>query len=201
MPPRRGRRGLSAVVYAGGSVGELEDCAESRGVAALYALHGGVYLPYILGAPAFVNRGFSELFAAGLPAVTPLIVKSENGTPTGRVGAAGAGRPAPAGGAGGGSSGAGGGVDAGNRPQAQSSAPGQPAAAEQRPVRVIGGTGGVGVSHRDDCADGARLPGFGWADGEEVEVVADGEGPCAGWSRVRAGGVTSWVRERYLLPG
>ncbi len=69
--------GLSLVVYEGGSVGELISCAESRGVAALYALHEGVYLAYILGAPGFVNRGFVATFAGGVPPVAPLVVRSD----------------------------------------------------------------------------------------------------------------------------
>ena len=44
---------------------------------ALYALHEGEWVSYILGAPDFVNAAFRELFADGLPAVTPLVVKSE----------------------------------------------------------------------------------------------------------------------------
>ena len=69
--------GFSLVVYAGGSVGELAACAQSRNVTALYALDGGEYLSYILGAPEFVNRAFTELFADGIPALTPLTVKSD----------------------------------------------------------------------------------------------------------------------------
>ena len=64
--------GFSLVVYAGGSVGELVACAQSRHGTALYTLHDGGYVPYILGAPGFVNSSFGELFAGGLPAITPL---------------------------------------------------------------------------------------------------------------------------------
>ena len=75
----RGRvaEGFSLVVYEGGSVEELAACAESREVSALYALHEGEFVSYILGASDFVNREFRELFADGLPAVTPLVAKSE----------------------------------------------------------------------------------------------------------------------------
>ena len=69
--------GFSLVVYADGSVGELVACAESRNVTALYALDGGEYLSYILGAPDFVNRSFAGLFADSIPALTPLTVKSD----------------------------------------------------------------------------------------------------------------------------
>ena len=69
--------GFSLVVYEGGSAEELVTCAESRNVAAVYALHEGVYVSYILGAPEFVNGPFRELFADGLPAITPLVARSE----------------------------------------------------------------------------------------------------------------------------
>ena len=56
-------------------------CAESREIVALYALHEGVYLSYILGAPELVNREFRELFADGLPVMTALVAGS-NGPPS-----------------------------------------------------------------------------------------------------------------------
>ena len=73
--------GFSLVVYEGGSVEELVSCAESRGIVALYALHEGVYVSHILGAPDFVNAGFLELFPDGLPSITPLVAGS-NGPPS-----------------------------------------------------------------------------------------------------------------------
>ena len=73
--------GFSLVVYAGGSVEELVDCVQSRHGTALYTLHDGGYVPYILGVPEFVNSSFGELFAGGVPASTPLIIKSD-GPPT-----------------------------------------------------------------------------------------------------------------------
>ena len=68
--------GFSLVVYEGGSVEDLDMCARSRHVTALYALRDGVYVPYILGAPDFVNEAFLDLFTDGLPAVTPLVAGS-----------------------------------------------------------------------------------------------------------------------------
>lgn len=128
------------------------------------------------------------MFPDGVPALTPLVVTDEEPAPAEEA-------------ASGGTTSTGGTTPDDDAAQTQGSGSGQPATTEQRPVRVIGNTGGIGVSHRNDCADGARLPGFGWADGEEVEVVATGDGRCARWLRVRAGdGVTSWVREQYLLP-
>ena len=73
--------GFSLVVYEGGSIEDLAACAESRDVTALYALHEGVYVSNILGAPDFVNAGFLELFPDGLPPITPLVAAS-NGPPS-----------------------------------------------------------------------------------------------------------------------
>ena len=68
--------GFSLVVYEGGSLEDLADCAQSRSITAFYALHAGVYVSYILGAPEFVNRKFRELFADDVPAITPLVAGS-----------------------------------------------------------------------------------------------------------------------------
>ena len=68
-------------------------------------------------------------------------------------------------------------------PQApQATTPGAPA---------IGNTDGDGVSLRDDCEDGARisLPGQGWSEGQEIEVVEVGSGRCEGWILAQAGDV------------
>ena len=59
--------GFSLVVSAGGSVDELEACAQSRNITALYVPHEGGYVPYILGAPAFVNAPFRELYPDASP--------------------------------------------------------------------------------------------------------------------------------------
>ena len=69
--------GFSLVVYGGGSVDALEACARSRHVTALYALHEGAWVSYIVGAPDVVNAAFGELFAEGVGANTPLTVRSE----------------------------------------------------------------------------------------------------------------------------
>ncbi len=70
--------GFSLTTFEGGSVGELETCAESQGVTALYVLNDGEWVPFILGAPDFVNLPFFELFTDGLPALTPLVAKSDS---------------------------------------------------------------------------------------------------------------------------
>ena len=69
--------GFSLVVYEGGSIQDLEACARSRHVTAVYLLDDGVYVSYILGAPDFVNDGFVGLYRDGMPALTPLIVASD----------------------------------------------------------------------------------------------------------------------------
>ncbi len=75
--------GFSLVVYEGGSVEELEACAQSMDITALYTLSEGEFVSYILGAPDFVNQPFRDLFAEGLPLMTPLVARSE-GPPGGR---------------------------------------------------------------------------------------------------------------------
>ena len=52
-------------------------CAQSRVVAALYVLQDGEFVSYIFGAPEFVNQPSRDLFAGGLPAITPLTTRSE----------------------------------------------------------------------------------------------------------------------------
>ena len=69
--------GFSLLLHGGGSLEELEACARERHVAALYATDGGAFVPHILGAPEFVNRAFSALYAEGIPRATPLLARSE----------------------------------------------------------------------------------------------------------------------------
>ena len=68
--------GFSLVVYEGGSLEDLVVCARSSHVVALYVLDNGVYVPSIVDAPDFVNRSFRELYAEGIPPLTPLIAGS-----------------------------------------------------------------------------------------------------------------------------
>ena len=63
--------------------GELVACARSADITALYALSEGEFVSYILGAPEFVTQPFRDLFADGLPLMTPLVARSE-GQPGGR---------------------------------------------------------------------------------------------------------------------
>ena len=69
--------GFSLVVYEGGSIEDLVACAEGRNVTALYTLDSGEWVSYIVGAPELVNRSFAGLFADGVPALTPLIARSD----------------------------------------------------------------------------------------------------------------------------
>ena len=68
--------GFSLVVHEGGSVDELEGCARSADITALYALSVGEFVSYILGAPDFVTQPFRALFADGVPLMTPLVAGS-----------------------------------------------------------------------------------------------------------------------------
>ena len=81
--------GFSLVLSEGGSIDDLEACARGRGITAMYTLHEGAYVSYILGAPDFVNAAFRELYADGVPSITPLIARSA-GTPVVRAGGDGA---------------------------------------------------------------------------------------------------------------
>ena len=51
--------------------------AEGRDVTAVYALVEGEYVPYILGAPEFVNEAFRELFPDDTAPAAPLISTSD----------------------------------------------------------------------------------------------------------------------------
>ena len=68
---------FGSVTFAGGSIADLEACARSLSVTALYAADGERYVSYILDAPAFVNQAFSALFPDGLPAGAELLARSE----------------------------------------------------------------------------------------------------------------------------
>ena len=71
----RGR--FSLVVYAGGHFGQLEGCARRKQLTAFYSWVDGDYVPYILGAPDFVNERFRALIPDDLPADTPLIAQRD----------------------------------------------------------------------------------------------------------------------------
>ena len=68
--------GFSLLVYEGGSLEDLVVCAVDRYVVALYVLDDGIYVPYIIGAPHFVNATFLELYPDGIPAMTPFVASS-----------------------------------------------------------------------------------------------------------------------------
>ena len=52
-------------------------------ITSLYTLSEGEFVSYILGAPDFVTQPFRDLFADGVPLMTPLVARSE-GPPGGR---------------------------------------------------------------------------------------------------------------------
>ena len=68
-------------------------------------------------------------------------------------------------------------------------------------VRTIGNTGGTGVALRDDCDDDARFSarGEGWTDNTRLDLIEEGSDRCEGWLQLEADGVTSWVREEYVI--
>lgn len=74
-----------ALVTAGGD--DLETCANSLGVEALYALRDGEFVAWIAGAPEAANRPFLDLFPEGLPPLTALFVRGGE-PPEGEAGAA-----------------------------------------------------------------------------------------------------------------
>ena len=72
---------FSLAVYAGGSVEDLHACVSSRGVRVVYVLHEGEWVSYRPVAHPDLKRAFRELFAGGLPPVTPLVVLSDDPLP------------------------------------------------------------------------------------------------------------------------
>ena len=68
---------FSLVTYEGGSGADLDACARSKSVVAVYLWRDGAYVSYIIGAPEFVNRAFRDHFPDGLEPVTPLIAKRD----------------------------------------------------------------------------------------------------------------------------
>jgi len=193
---------FSLVVYEGGSVEDLVACAESLGVGALYVLHDGTWVSYILGVNGvseFVNAPFRALFTDGVPVATPLSVWGK--------GSAQQAEEAPEA------------VQEEETSEEAESAPATEAAgdindyseqteavADAAPESALEGkwviakTGGQGVSHRMACRDDARVSELGgWPDGTEVELIEEGTGSCADWVRVRADGITSWVRNLYVF--
>ena len=170
---------FSLVIYEGGSIADLKDCAVLNDLMAMWDYPDRDWVPLILGAPAFANHRFEDLYPEGLPSPTPLVAQRD--LP----------RNFPA-------------RDEGPEPiedaQPQIEAPPQaetPSEVATEPdeesVPAIGNTGGDGVSHRYDCDDAARVSWIGgWSDATEIEVLGEGRGRCAGWLLAEAENVTSW---------
>lgn len=66
--------GYNLVVYAGGTVEELEADAASEGAASAFAMIDGEFLGIIVGAPDHVNEAFADQYPDGVPAGTILMV-------------------------------------------------------------------------------------------------------------------------------
>ncbi len=68
---------FGVVRSSGGGPNHLEACMRRLGVRAVWVRDGGSYVPYILGAPAFVNEPFLALFPRGdtIPWGTELIAR------------------------------------------------------------------------------------------------------------------------------
>ena len=67
--------GFTLVTAGVGSLDELVSCAQEREISALYTLDGDSWVSHVVGAPAFVNRAFAELFGDGIAPGTPLVVR------------------------------------------------------------------------------------------------------------------------------
>ena len=177
---------FSLVLYEGGTIPELRDCAEEFDLKAIWDRPEQVWISIIFDAPDFVNREFEELFPDGILPITPLFAQRDLpwNFPDREE------EPEPI-------------EDA--QPQTEVSPRAEPPSEvstepDAASVPVIGNTGGDGVSHRNDCADDARLSAIGgWPDGTEVEVLGEGRGRCTGWLLVHADDITSWVRDEYVL--
>ncbi len=68
--------GFTLVTFSGGTIEELvavvtDVCGPS---ADIYATNLGAYVSYFVGSPDFVNRGFNDLYADGIPAGEALLV-------------------------------------------------------------------------------------------------------------------------------
>ncbi len=190
--------GFSLVVYEGGSLDELVACAEGRHATALYVLVDGDWVSYHFGAPEFGNAPFRALFTDGVPAATPLTVSEgpaqqaeEAPEAVQEEETSEEAESAPA------TETAGDADDQSEQTEAVADAAPEPALEGKW---VIAKTGGQGVSHRTACRDDARVSELGgWPDGTEVELIEEGTGSCADWVRVRADGITSWVRNLYVF--
>ena len=71
--------GLGLVVWSGGSLEQLRAAALAKGcvVSSFWVVEGGVFLGHLIGAPAAVNRRFSERFPGSLPSTPGVVVCGE----------------------------------------------------------------------------------------------------------------------------
>lgn len=66
--------GVTATTYGGGTVAQLETDASAAGATSVSVTSAGDFVVLIVGAPAFVNQAFNDLFPTGVPAGTVVIV-------------------------------------------------------------------------------------------------------------------------------
>ena len=173
---------FSLVAYEGGTIDDLRSCASQFELLAIWSDPDRVWVPIIFGAPDYVNARFVKLFPVAIPPVTPFVAQRNLPWPPPPVRET---------------------AEPDKTPDSTDAAPPQteaPTPAGEESTPVIGNTGGDGVSHRYDCDDAARVAAIGgWSDGTEIEVLGEGRGRCAGWLLGEAEGVTSWVREQYVV--
>jgi hypothetical protein len=76
--------GVGVVMFAGGSMGDLEQAAAGQGcgLQSVWVTHGGTMLGHVTGAPPFVNQSFTSTVGSTLAPGTPvLLVCAPGGAP------------------------------------------------------------------------------------------------------------------------
>lgn len=66
--------GVNLTTYGGGTVEQLATDAGAAGAVSVSVTDSGAFVIYIVGAPSFVNQAFADLFTAGVPAGTVVLV-------------------------------------------------------------------------------------------------------------------------------
>jgi hypothetical protein len=66
--------GVNLTTYGGGTVAQLGTDAADGGATSVSVTVEGAFIVYVVGAPAFVNQGFSDNFPDGVPAGTVVLV-------------------------------------------------------------------------------------------------------------------------------
>lgn len=74
--------GYAIVVWGGGTPAALVQAASAKGctAASVWITAQGQFIPYVVGAPDFVNEGFVGRFSGGnMPSGTPVIIVCQGG--------------------------------------------------------------------------------------------------------------------------